>query len=34
MRPSCGGGTGRDDHMLLKNGRRIFFGRELDKISD
>jgi len=34
IRPSCGGGMRRDDHMFLKNGRGIFFAEGVDKISD
>jgi hypothetical protein len=34
IRPSCRGGTGRDNHIFPKNGRKIFFARGLDKRRD
>ena len=34
IRPSCGGGMREDNHMFLENGRRIFFRKGLDMVSD
>jgi hypothetical protein len=34
IRPSCGGGMREDNHIFLKNGRRIFLRKGLDIVSD